>query len=59
MVYISIITVIELLIFIILTVLIKQWRKSTALPLSLSPDNYTDTETHADMKAAGNDQSYQ
>lgn len=59
MVYISIITVIELLIFIILTVLIKQWRKSTALPLSPSPDNYTDTETHADMKAAGNDQSYQ
>lgn len=57
MVYCSIITVIELLIFIILTVLIKQWKKSTALPLSPSPDNYS--ETHADMKAAGNDQSYQ
>lgn len=46
-VYTLICTVIELLIFAILTILIKRWKKASALPLSPSPN--TDTSEHTDL----------
>lgn len=46
----------HLLVFVILTILIKRWKKASALPLSSSPD--TDTSEHTDLATTtGHDKS--